>query len=350
MANISRVNDYSFNRWNIHFSFCFTTLIPVRLYSRFRHPHADRHANLLKCAVLDKVLPAVRHIIARLDFNWVPSETKVQKSGLIQFKLGDVEDFNNYDPCRHFPIDGKRIAHVVLETASFRLLSCWKLFTLKIWLVLERCFVDVYIDPLNLIFYIAGMSYLKKSFALNTDLLHIAKKLHRAWECELHESDRTIPCCGEKWFHIIEKENLDDVHVSALQMAIERINDSMRPDRVGTKLLIVEELLRLEIPTDKPIPSTYQYAIAQRKETEAMTKQYVDRQVKNSSWARMARMVQKDTMHLMVFPFLLSCQKTLDTFPHFGRQWWWGRQITSNYIRTYQLSFWNCEIVYRWWS
>lgn len=63
-------------------------------------------------------------------------------------------------------------------------------------------------------------------------------------------------------------------------MEVKEINDSVGLEGLVPTFLVFGALPRLELPTDKAKPSIFQRAVALRKETEEMKKNFVSRQVK----------------------------------------------------------------------
>lgn len=71
-----------------------------------------------------------------------------------------------------------------------------------------------------------------------------------------------------------------------LQYAIKSLNDSVGPDGLVPTLLVYGALPRLGLPTDKLASGVFERAVGERKATEAMSRHFVKRQIRDSVRSR----------------------------------------------------------------
>lgn len=121
-----------------------------------------------------------------------------------------------------------------------------------------------------------------RAFQANADMLHISTKAipveaaHSMSIVERYHSPlrRAVTIIRQ------EAPNIDED--SLLQMAVKCVNDSVGPEGIVPTLLVFGALPRVGLPNDPPTPSTLKRAIALRKATEAMSRHFAKRQVRDA--------------------------------------------------------------------
>lgn len=118
-------------------------------------------------------------------------------------------------------------------------------------------------------------------FATSADLLHITTKEIPVESAKAMTVVEQFHSPVRKAFNIIKKESPGKDDVSALQMTVKAIKDSVGPDGLVLTLLVFGALPRTGLPKKKPTSSTFQRAVALPKTIERITKHFTNRQVKD---------------------------------------------------------------------
>lgn len=147
---------------------------------------------------------------------------------------------------------------------------------------LRQCCIDVFSGPPDVIVHYAEKNFMGRAFARSAKMLHIATKpvpIEAANSMSIVERYHS-PLCRS--LNIIKKEAPDVENDYALQLAVKAINDSVGPDRLVQNLLVFGALLRIALQMDQPTRSTFKRAAALRKGTEAMSRHFAKRQVREA--------------------------------------------------------------------
>lgn len=286
-SDVVRVQGHPFIQWNERIETHFTHAELQRLHRRFGHPHVDKLYNLLKRSEVSNVNAATRKTLQQIEKSCGPCQEYAQRPRRFKFTLRDDVDFNHTVYADIFYIDGQPILHVVDEATRFQA-ARWlsRVTSESIWQALRRCWIDVYLGPPDVIAHDAGKNFMGRAFQANADMMHIKTKsipVEAAHSMSIVERyHKPI----RRAFNVIKKEAADLDKEDALQMAVKAINDSTGPDGIVPTLLVFGALPRLGLPNDQPSPSTFKRAAALRKATEAMSREFAKRQVREAMASR----------------------------------------------------------------
>lgn len=140
----------------------------------------------------------------------------------------------------------------------------------------------MYLRTPDVIAHEARKNFMAQSSSSNCDILHISTN---SIPVEAAHTMSIVECHhAPLWhtFNIIAKEAPDVDKVSALQIAVKSVNDSVGPYGMVSIFLVLGAIPRLVLLPGPPATSTLKRAFAVRRATEAMFRHFVKRQVRDS--------------------------------------------------------------------
>lgn len=217
----------------------------------------------------------------------IPYQECAQQPHQFKFTLRDYIDFNHRIYTDIFYLDITPILHVVDEATRFLAAQFLaKVSSKALPSALRRCWIYLYLGPPDVIAHDAGKNFMGWVLQANTDMFHITTKSIPV------ESAHSISIVERyhqpliRAFNIIRNESPDTAKQDILQMALKAVNDSLGPDGLVSKLLVIGAILRLVLLTDQPTPSTFQRSVALRKPTESMSRHFAGLQFRDAISAR----------------------------------------------------------------
>lgn len=140
----------------------------------------------------------------------------------------------------------------------------------------------MYLGPSDVIAHDAGRNFMIEAFKLNPNMLQLNTK---SIPVEAAHSMTIVESC-----HALFRRDLKTIKTGSMDlgkedivyMAVKDANDSVDPEGIVSTLLVIRALPCLELPTDKPKPSTFQRALVLQKAAESMPRHFAKRQVRGA--------------------------------------------------------------------
>lgn len=279
-APVVREFGHPFIRWD-GFMQCFYTENELqRLHRRFGHPSADKLSNLLKRADPEKFKRGTRKMLEIISRQCKPCQFQSQAPRRFKFTIRTEKNFNESIYIDVFFIDGKPILHVVDESTRYQAARWLPAQNAEeIWKALRLCWIDVYLGPPDIITHDAAKVFLSDEFCTNSSLLNIKLKPVPVEAANTMSFVERYHDPIRRCYRIVKSECSTLDEISALQMSVKAVNDSIGPDGLIPTLLVYGAIPRLGLPTDKPSPDMHSRALALRKATESMSRYFAKRQV-----------------------------------------------------------------------
>ncbi|EJT79682.1 hypothetical protein GGTG_04766, partial [Gaeumannomyces tritici R3-111a-1] len=84
-----------------------------------------------------------------------------------KFTLKNDKDFNYEIVVNVYYLGNKPVFYIINKSTKFNIAAILKnLFAKKTWEILKRCWINVYLKPLNVITYNAGTHFLKSAHSI----------------------------------------------------------------------------------------------------------------------------------------------------------------------------------------
>lgn len=176
-ASIVRFRGHAYIKWDPHLQTHFTTAEFNRLHRRFRHRSTEKLANFLNRSGLDYSPRHTRTTLEAITRNCDTCQIYSQAPRRFKFKIKENFQFNHTIYAYVLHINRRTILHVVEEATYYQAATWLKSMTANdLWLALRRCWIDVYVGPLDMITHDAGKNFITPSFQSEAYLFNIRTK------------------------------------------------------------------------------------------------------------------------------------------------------------------------------
>lgn len=171
-----RFRGHAYIKWDPYLQNTFTVAKLHRLHGRFGHPSTDNLGKFLHRSALDETPGHTCTTLEAISSRCFPCQRFAQAPRRFKFKLKDNFEFNHNIYADVFYIARRPILNIEDEATCYQDATWLKFKSMNatdLRQALNRCWIDVYVGPHDIITHDAGKAFIARSFQSQAELFHI---------------------------------------------------------------------------------------------------------------------------------------------------------------------------------